>query len=505
MSSAGYITDEPWEHTYHYSLCPGYLRFACAMAGLPLPDLRTYCELAFGQGVSLAIHAACHQDIRFIGTDFNASHVAFARRLAAGAGLSNLELRDHSLEIFLERGDAGPQDFVGLSGTWSWLPPQGQSAVIEFLARQLSAGGLFALHASTLPGQNSISGLVQIMRSFAPAGAATAQIPKAIERTLSFLELSPSFGELHWHLRELVRDMKTKPASHLAHEYFNLNWRPDYFSDLAHKMAAAGLSWACRGSLIEAVDSLHITPRQIEFLAGIEDTTKREQLRDFTRNNGGRTDLWSKGAPARQSDRRELMSDIRVVLVKPAKQFDFKAGGGLGEVALSNHLYGPILESLTGRRPCSVAQIADLVSGSFQFDDVIDAAAILIEKKLIQVVNSNTGEVSRSRNFAWAFNGFILSLAREGDTVRHLCSPLTGGGIEMKFEQRLFLAAYREGAKDRAAMAQYALDVIAKLMPSLPDGQNRPRSDRALLERDAETFVAEDLPIYRALELLEGM
>ena len=501
MSSAGYITDEPWQHTYHYSLCPGYLRFASAMAGLTPPRIENYCELAFGQGISLAIHAACHQDTRFVGTDFNPGHVAFAKRLANAAGLANLSLYDSSLEDFARREGIRQQDFVGLSGTWSWLPPPGRSAVTGFLGRRLSPGGLFALHVSTLPGQNAIVGLVHILRAFAPAGASTAQIPAALEGALGFLELSPAFGDLHWHLREMVRDMRTRPTNHLAHEYFNHNWRPDYFCDLAQELSHAGLSWASHGKLLEAVECLHLTPSQIEFLAGIADATKRQLLRDFIRNSGGRTDLWSKGALPR-SDRRELMSKIELVLVKPAKEFDFKAGGGLGEVALSKALYGSILEALADHVPVTLAAIAKRVEGRFTFDEVIDAVAILIEKHLIQIVNSSTGEVERSRGRAWALNGFILDLAREGDTAGHLCSPLTGGGIEAKLQQRLFLAAYRDGAMDRAAMAKYASTVLSKL-PESPSDADRPRRDRTLLERDAEIFLAEDLPVYRSLQILE--
>lgn len=502
MSSAGYITDEPWQHTYHYSLCPGYLRFASAMAGLPQPRMRSYCELAFGQGVSLAIHAACHQDTRFVGTDFNPGHVAFARRLAAAAGLTNLELCDQSLEDFSRLKTLEPQDFACLSGTWSWLPGAGQTAVTDFLARLLAPGGLFALHVSTLPGQNAIGGLVHILRSFAPSGAAAEQIRAAIDNALGFLELSPAFGELHWHLREMVRDLKSKPVSHLAHEYFNHNWHPEYFADIVRKMGHARLSWACHGSLLEAVDSLHLTPRQADFLSRIEDLAKREQLRDFIRNSGGRTDLWSKGTLPRRSDRRELMSGIELVLVRPAKEFDFKVGGGLGEVALSKDLYGAMLAALANHVPASLGSIADRVLGRFTFDDVIDAVAILIDKRLVQVVNPSAAEIARSSRFAWALNDFILGLARDGDSIRHLGSPLTGGGVETKLQQRLFLAAYRDGLKDRAAMATYVLDLLSK-RPELKDTPDRPRADRTLLERDAEIFIAEDLPVFRALQIME--
>ena len=51
-------------------------------------------------------------------------------------------------------------------------------------------------------------------------------------------------------------------------------------------------------------------------------------------------------------------------------------------------------------------------------------------------------------------------------------------------------------------MAKYASTVLSKL-PESPSDADRPRRDRTLLERDAEIFLAEDLPVYRSLQILE--
>jgi hypothetical protein len=52
-------TREP-EITCQVDLSPPYLRLNMALSGLVPPEVRTVCELAFGDGVTLIIGAACN-------------------------------------------------------------------------------------------------------------------------------------------------------------------------------------------------------------------------------------------------------------------------------------------------------------------------------------------------------------------------------------------------------------------------------------------------------------
>src|SRR5215207_2082390 len=135
MSISGYIPDQPWRYLYHQSLNPHFIRFVMAMAGWQMPAIKSFCELAYGQGLSLAIHAACNQHIAWIGTDFNSQHAEFAKRLCSEAQLTNLRLHNQSFADFCQRTDIGSADAVGMIGTWSWLPPTDQAVVTHFLSR----------------------------------------------------------------------------------------------------------------------------------------------------------------------------------------------------------------------------------------------------------------------------------------------------------------------------------------------------------------------------------
>jgi hypothetical protein len=238
-------------------------------------------------------------------------------------------------------------------------------------------------------------------------------------------------------------------------------------------------------------------------LSAINEPVRREQLRDFIRNSGGRTDLWSKGGRGTPADRRELMAPMAIVLVRQPQALDLKVNGGLGEVALSRDLYGKLIEALQHHVPMRFSVLADRVAGRFSFDEVIDAAAILIEKGMAQVANASAAEIERSVAPASALNTLILALAREGESVRHLCSPVTGAGIETSLQERLFLASHLDGARDEGAMARYAEAALSG--HAMAQGLDARLQDRTLLERDAGLFRNARLPILRALRLVEKM
>src|ERR671924_18733 len=96
----GYLAAAAVDYTYGYyaELNPLRVKFAFLDAGLEPPDIRVACELGYGQGVSVNIHAAA-SNIEWWGTDFNPSQAAFAQSLAEAAG-SGAHLYDQSFAEF---------------------------------------------------------------------------------------------------------------------------------------------------------------------------------------------------------------------------------------------------------------------------------------------------------------------------------------------------------------------------------------------------------------------
>ena len=91
----GYITEIGYTHGYYRELSPVFQRFALLVGGFaPPPADGPALELGYGQGLSLAIHAAATPN-QIWGTDFNPSHAAHAGALLRAAGVeARLELHE---------------------------------------------------------------------------------------------------------------------------------------------------------------------------------------------------------------------------------------------------------------------------------------------------------------------------------------------------------------------------------------------------------------------------
>ena len=70
--TAGYTAEIDYTHGYYGELNPQRLQFAFAYNGLAFPKIGTACELGFGQGMSVNLHAAASV-VKWWGTDFNPS------------------------------------------------------------------------------------------------------------------------------------------------------------------------------------------------------------------------------------------------------------------------------------------------------------------------------------------------------------------------------------------------------------------------------------------------
>ena len=103
--------------------------------GLAFPEVRTACELGFGQGLSTNIHAAASL-VEWHGTDFNPAEAAFAQETAVASG-SNAKLYYQAFADFCNRSNLPDFDFIGLHGIWSWINDQNRSIIVDFVKRKL--------------------------------------------------------------------------------------------------------------------------------------------------------------------------------------------------------------------------------------------------------------------------------------------------------------------------------------------------------------------------------
>ena len=148
--SAGYMAEIDYTYGYYTELNPLRARLALLHAGLHAPTMANACELGFGQGVTVNLHAAA-SNVHWTGTDFNPAHASYAQDLAAVVGRGTA-LQEQAFEAFCQRSDLPDFDFIGMHGIWSWVSEANRAVLVDFLERKLKPGGVLYVSYNTQPG-----------------------------------------------------------------------------------------------------------------------------------------------------------------------------------------------------------------------------------------------------------------------------------------------------------------------------------------------------------------
>jgi SAM-dependent methyltransferase len=242
----GYVEGIPYTYSYHPELDPSRMQATLRRAGLAPPAVATACELGFGQGLSLAIHAVAG-GARWWGTDLNPDHVATLRGLIAGTG-AGVEAAGQAFAGFFARDDLPAFDFIGAHGVWSWVSVANRARIVSFLQRRLRPGGVFYLSYNALPGWAPMLPLRKLlmarMAAMPPSTPLAERIDAALRDTAMRFARDPSYEEAQPGIEAELRAIRGKSSAYLAHEFFNRDWVPMDPEAVAVILRAAGLRHA---------------------------------------------------------------------------------------------------------------------------------------------------------------------------------------------------------------------------------------------------------------------
>ena len=488
----GYVSEIGYAFAYHPELNPLRARLALLNAGWAPPRVQGACELGYGQGLAVNIHAAAGE-VSWRGTDAMPEHAAFARGLAQAIGA---DLDGQTFEAFCAREDLPDFDFIGLHGVWSWISEANARVIVDFIGRRLRPGGVVYVSYNALPGAAAMAPLRRLLAAHAEAagdGSMGGPIGGRIDAAFDFagrvLEATPRYAARPEAL-ERVAALRGRGHGYLAHEYFNRDWRPMDVAELGAALAPAGLSYACPAGLLDHVDALNLTPAQRALLQGLDDPMLRETARDFMLGQQFRRDYWIRGLGRLNDEARATaLREVRLVLTRPRDQVGLSVTGALGEATLSGALYDPILDILADGVGAdgaarSIGEIELGLEGSgVGLAHIVQAVVVLAGKGDIAPAQA-APVVAAAEPAARRLNATILARARTDGDIQTLASPVTGGGVAVDRVEQLFLLARAEG-RGPEAWAAHARAVLG---------------DETLeIEARAEAFAQARLPLLEGL------
>lgn len=506
--TAGYVADVGYTYGYYRELNPLHRCLAFVNAGLAIPDVRYACELGFGQGMSINIHSA-GSDVEWFGTDFNPVQAGFAQSLAQLCG-SDAHLFDQAFAEFCSRTDLPDFDYIGLHGIWSWISDDNHHVIVDFVRRKLKVGGVFYISYNTLPGWATMVPMRHLLTQHAktissPGQGIVSRIDSAIGFVERLLATNPKYSQAHPEVVERIKQLKPHDRHYLAHEYFNRDWLPMPFAEMAEWLAPAKLGYACSAHYLDHIDMVNLTGEQQQFMKEIPDAIFRETVRDFMINQQFRRDYWVKGgrklSPVEQA---EALRQARVVLLQARGDISLKVGGALGEATMQESVYGPILDFLADYRPKAMGQIEEAVKDKgINLNQVLQVVLVLIGKGDVSPAQDEK-RASEADAASGKLNVHLIGKARGSGDISYLASPVTGGGIMVNRFEQLFLLAIRQGKKLPAEWAGFVWDIVSgqgqRIVKNGKTLEN-PEDNLAELAAHAQAFAEKRLPVLKALRI----
>ena len=506
--TGGYVAEIDYTYGYYAELNPQNIRLAFLNNGLVFPEVGTACELGFGQGLSVNFHAAASV-ANWYGTDFNPAQAGFAQELAAACG-SGAKLYDEAFEEFANRTDLPDFDFIGLHGIWSWISDANRHVIVNFLRRKLKVGGVLYISYNTLPGWSNFAPMRHLLTQHAESFGAESRgilgrIDGAIEFAEKLIQTNPTSVRANPLVSDRLKKLKEQNRNYVAHEYFNRDWHPMYFSNMCQFLTDAKMQYACSAHYYDHVDPINLTSEQQSFLNSIYDPMFRETTRDFMVNQQFRRDYWVKGArKLTPRERTDATRAQRVILTSDPADVPLKVAGSLGEASLSESVYRPMIDLLGDYKVKTLGQIEmGLRDRGVTLGQISQAATILIGGRHLAAA-SDENVVAKVRKQSDRLNVHLCMKARASRDISYLVSPVTGGGVSVSRFEKLFLLSIGQGRKLPSECAQYAWQIITTQGQTLiKDGKTLESAEENIAEltEQAEAFLRKRLPILKGLQI----
>lgn len=507
--TGGYVTDVDYITGFYRELAPVWIDLVLVVRGLTVPGFEsvharsaargyTYCELGCGTGLSVTLLAAANPQARFFANDFNPAHVASARRLAQRAGLTNITFLDLSFEEML-RADLPELDYIAFHGVYSWVSDDNRRHIRDFVRARLAPGGVVYCGYNSLPGWSFTQPLRKLLTDCAALEQAptTARMGPALELAQRLAELDNGYFAVNPGARLALKEICDESRRYVAHEYFNRDWKPQYFSEVAAELAEAKLVFATSADVGDQIERPGGDEGE-KLLSGISDPTFRETVRDFMGNTRFRRDLFMKGL-SRMSilEQRSLVPALRFGVSRTGRPLDEDRQIGRQVVSLKPEIYGPILAALADG-PKSFEEIAALdalAPFGARLDAVVFQALVVLTATNDAFPCVSPPAADAARETTSRLNEVLLEEAESRDRCRALASPVAGTGVDVTWIEQLFLGAIARGREPVAHAAR-----VLKLHDRRVDGPADSEADTLRLLGDMhEAFIAQRAPALKAL------
>ncbi|WP_432481477.1 class I SAM-dependent methyltransferase [Moraxella sp. ZY200743] len=505
--SEGYMKDINYTVGYYPDLNPQRCILPLLMENIAPPAILdnqyNACELGFGMGVSINIHS--NNNAQWYGTDFNPAHALFAQNLAQGK--ENLFLSDQSFQAFCTREDLPDFDYISLHGIFSWISPENQQVIVDFVERKLKVGGVLYISYNAQPGWSTKAPLRHLVEqyykmqpSMQGSGENLKSALSSVQQTVSLCSAMSKKAPL---LVEEIEHIAGMDARYVAHEYLNEHWQPMYFSEMEAYLKQAKMSFACSANYVDDYTLSLFNEEQMAFLAGIKDPSLRQTIKDFFLNRTFRRDLWVKGKrELTDIEKEQIWNKLSIILTTDRENVKNTLTYGV-QVNLNEKYINALLDILSDYKIHSVATLRKKLEKEIPTKAFFELLAILEARNEIMLAHSDD-VIARNKKSCEQLNQRIVDHALSPTEMGVMASPVTGSGIYCNDVELLFIAGYLQGIK-QDKLENHAWKRLKAMNKSLTkDGEllEGEAANLAELKELKAEFVKKKLNLLKGLQIL---
>ena len=507
----GYFSEQAYISEYYRELAPNWLQFSLWLNDFCAPKISSYCELGFGNGISINVHAATNSG-EFFGTDFNPAHAAFASELAQS---SKARLFDDSFQDFEGRVTRDKEssaqaasgfDAIALHGIYSWINRANRMHLVDFAAKQLKPGGVMYISYNALPGWTPSIPLRDLFYNHHKLGSKPG-MGEAFAFAQRLLELNPRAVIDNPSIKSALEAVLGHDEAYLAHEYLSDTFRAFNLSEVATDFAKAKMSFASSANSMEFITSKDYDEEDLEFLRELKDVLLKEQAKDWLINKKFRKDIFVKGARRLEAAQSLFaFKNMHFMLTKPASKAPERVEGRKRVLAFKEEAYKPLLELLESDnyRAKSGEEIIDAYGDEFSMYMLKQVLAILTSQGIISPAFSQQ-EADKNAAKSLALNKQLLEISLDSSKLKALASPVTGSAIILNRFMNMFCYYAQQGfseANDLVRLSAARLEANGECVVKEGERIEEPLAIREFLQGEAKEFL-KLLPILRALRILD--
>lgn len=500
----GYHTDVNYTYGYYRDLSPNFQKFCLLLNGVECSDSLTehqHCELGFGQGVSINIHAASNIGT-FYGTDFNPAHAAHANLMAEHSQAAH-HFFDASFDELLEH-DLPQFDSISLHGIWSWISHRNQHIILKFIRKFLKPKGIVYISYNCLTGWAANMPLRELLHSHFHFNSTSIQPAQKVKDALAFsqslLQQDPEFSQKNPFALDKLKSLQQQNPDYLIHEYLNQDWQCFSFQQVVRTLEEIKLSFASSTNLDMHLDDINFSQQHQQFLNQIEHPIFKEQCRDYFANTQFRKDLFIRGKNTLSALQiQQRLRQTRFVLLSSAESLPTTIQGHLGEFNLLQEIYQPLAQHFKciQYKSQSLFELEHALP-NLSYAQLLNALVILCHLNLAQPCQNKVP--NSTFQSSQALNRYILEQASYHQNYQVLANPMTGIGIAVSQIEALFYRGYFfEQLRLAEDLAEYAQQNFDQLNWHLLDAHQQPLLERqaslVYLSQQAQLFIHQAKPL----------